>query len=769
MGCSCCNTIEYSINSPSFEKIKEKMYAEYTTYLSFLNTIKNDMNSTINNYKDINNKELNNINNTIINKEFHLIPIDWFENWEKRIEYMINNNKFKPFECNFEYKNLDDKPKFYFEFITYELYSKLYKNKIYDIKTKTKLKSGLICNNLIIFQYTNKSNSIEIFFFEKDEDLFFTNLLFSFEKCDDEQAECIYLLNLLKNSPIHEIFGNMHYDYSKSKFVEQKTNIIIYNKTRKVPEEIKKFRKEQYEKLFRYSLYKEKENESMNNRYNNQEKEIENYIDLEKNNKYLFNNKLNRKNDDNSLIPNSISRASTIMMGNSQNMMKNNLSNNISRIKIYKQKDFIQESYNQDDNGVHNNENNDLTITPVKNNITTRNRLPYTESKKNTKNLILNNNGELSTIIDNKFKRTSLLDSIEENKISENLFNSVLYCLFNIKELTEYIINNVKNNIINYSKNSFYYNYIKIVEFLYHNNNNNNVKPNNIYEMSNNEKNLIKNCPDYNFSNLSDLIFYRDGFNIISKILNGLHLELNTSTKKERLKYTNSITKENENKKNSIKNLKYNQFIEESKESNSSIIYDLFYGIKEIKTICNSCNKINYEYNIMNILELSRDNIINYYKSIKNNNKTIITIEDCLNYYKKEEKQSEKALFNCPFCNDFQDFIVYNDIHKYPQIFIIYFNYDNINFVENGEELNISINEKIDILKDKYELIGIISIKNKNENNGEYKYIAYSHNFLNENWVMYDEYENKIETINLNDILRKIHPLSLFYKKIESK
>ena len=716
MGCSQCDTIEEPANDNDLEELRDKMNEEYTSYLIFLKNLKNDLNISICNSEEINNNHQNNI----IKKEFNIIPANWFENWEKRIEYISKNNKFKSYNCIFEYKNLENRPKFYFEFITKEIWGKIFHNKNYNIKMQPKIKDGTICNNLIIFKYLD--NNIEIFFFEKDEDLFFTNLLFTFENSNDGKKESENLLQLLKTSPIHEIFGNMHYDYSRAEFTEQNKKIVIYNKTRKVPEEIRNFRKEKYEILLKNSSQNEynSENININNNiytYNkNNEEKIDNYLG-HKNEKDYLNNKFNNNNiynvkGDNHMNSNELSRASTIMVGNNLNILKNNISNT-NIFKINQLNNENQESYSQEINNKNNNDTtpnaSHVTISRYKINSTPLQRkMADNEQKRIAKNKMLVNNGEFSSLVDNKFKGESNFDKIKEETINETLLESVLYCLYNVKELTEYIL---KNNTNNNSNNTFYNYYIKIVEFLH----------------LNNSKKLLRNCKDYNYDNLLNLIIYQNGFNIISKIIDKLHSELNSSQKKEGIKYNNSITEENM-KKEEEKNKKLNEFIKQTKENNNSIIYDLFYGIKEIKAICNNCNKTSYIYDILNVLELSREKIIQYYKAKDNNNNINITIEDCLNYYKKEEKHQDKELFNCPFCKDYQNYMIYNDICKWSDIFIIYFSYED-NFNENvKEELKININETINLLSVKYEIFGIIVIKNRNikNNDEECKYIAYS-------------------------------------------
>ena len=163
----------------------------------------------------------------------------------------------------------------------------------------------------------------------------------------------------------------------------------------------------------------------------------------------------------------------------------------------------------------------------------------------------------------------------------------------------------------------------------------------------------------------------------------------------------------------------------------------------------------------MNILELS-DKIFKYYKEKENPNNIIqISIEDCLNYYKNSYSE---VLYDFQFCKKHQEYNIFYDIRKYPEILIIDFNYNNL---ENEEDFKIKINTELNLLKDKYELIGIISIKNKKSNNNEDKiFISYCKDFLNEKWLVYDE--SKVEDYNLIENINKIEPLVLFYQKIKN-
>ena len=742
MGCSWCSITEDNINDSNFGKLKNNFKEEYKEYLLFLNKLKSDLNSSI--YKDNESNNNSQANNTIVkSKEFIIVPRNWFQNWEKRLEYAIQNDKYKPYDKNFEYKDMDNKAKFYYEFITKEIWAKICKNSLYKIKNQYKQKVGLICNNLIIFQYNQKYNNIEIFFFQNDDDLFFTNLLFSFENCHDEQKECISLLKILKKSPIQEIFGNMHYDYSNPKFEEQNKKIIIYNKTSKIAEQIKIFRKTQYNSLF---LSNENKEGDKSGKETDHEKFIENYYEKAKDNKYYNNfgsHQIIYRKGEGSLTGNALSRASTIMLANQQKYTK--FPNNVTSIKIYKQKE-LNDSNNDDIKEINdNNFNTNLFSSAIKNE-----HVLFQNKFENQKNLLRNRNIEISNIINNTNKDNNFRLNTEED-INENFFQCILYCLFNIKELTNYMTNNIDKYI---KENSFSYIYSKTLEYFNSRNNNNKIKD--IYNLSDSEKKLIKNCPEYDFQSLINLTIFQNSDNIISNIINCLDQELNKSNGKESIK--NKISDENIYLNEEEKNNKYNEYIKEFEENNKSIIFDLFYGIKEKKLTCINCNKSKYKYEIINVLYFPKEK---FTKFNQNENKLNFSIDDLLNYYNKEEKQQ---LLDCPDCHRNTNYSIIYDICKYPKVFILYLNLNNTYNEEKETNLKINISGQICLLKDKYELIGVISLKNKKNNNENDIFISYLHSITEEKWIICEE--NKISEINSVYNLENLNPIVLFYQRI---
>lgn len=428
-------------------------------------------------------------------------------------------------------------------------------------------------------------------------------------------------------------------------------------------------------------------------------------------------------------------------LGNVNN--NSNTINNISSIKIYKSKEDYEnnhQNYNEQNRNF-----NRIKPSNCKMNLLNNSE---NEKIKITRNKYLMSCKEASTLIDYKFKGIDYINGSIEELIDKSFFESIIYCLFNIKELTNFVLTKKYDEKL---QNSFYNNYFKIVEFLSNKITNLSMKVKDIYNITEYENNLLKDCPNYNFKELLQLIINQDIYNPISMIINKLHTELNLNKSK---KDEDSHNEENNNNHN------YEYFYKKCIEINNSIVFDLFYGIKEIKTVCDKCHKETYNYEKMNILELYIDKIAKYYKEKKNSKNIIqISVEDCLNYYKNSYNET---IFDFQFCQEHQEYNKFYAISKFPEIFIINFSFYN----SENEDFKIKINMELNLLYDKFELFGIISKNKKSINNEDYIYISYCKDFLSEKWLLYDE--NKIIDFNMNENINNIEPIDLFYQKIKN-
>jgi len=743
MGCSCENSSEeirhYQAN---IKKIKENCVKEYNSYLNFIYKLKGYLNVSqcTENLSMDEIEENNHEKNIAKKKEFHLIPSKWFEDWEKWIKNIIIKNEFKALRTKFKYKNFKNKEKFYFYLMTEENWVKISKNKLYNFSEEFKTKIGLISNNLIILQYDTslgEKNEFEIFFFEKDDDLFLTNLLFSFEKCNDANLERNNLLTILKSSPIYEILGNMHYDQSKFEFFEEKKKILIYNKTRILNEEIKKFRKKQYEiflesynKTLKEEIESDRENQMKNRNDIVQETAL---INLNK-----PNNKINSNNPKNE--SQAISRASTIMNPNNhQNLINSYTTNEFnSKLKAIKKEDIFMDNMNgiKDDD-----ENNNSKEIKLSDKLLLNTKLRNTSRKKLK---VEKSDGFNSNI--NELEITEII----ENRINEDFLISTLYCFFNISHLRDFIH---KNFEINIESTRLYLIFSNLINYLYEKicSKNNSIDTKKI---SNCKFNLIRNCDEYNYQKLAKIIKDTTGKNVIAKMINLLHTDINKKFKNYSSK---QIDKNN-------KDPKYNEFISNITPIHNSIIFDLFFGIKKVTKICNNCKGKSITYKLINVITLSIDRIkqnfvtkdITRQKTGKETNVIASSIEECLSYYLIEEKDCD-GMFKCQNCNNNEKYNKIKEICEYPDCTVFYLN--------NSKQENIRINFKKNIIlsNNDYELIGIISQQSNEE---EKKFIPYCQDIINKIWFRFDE--DNICEIDINKEKDNIRfPIALFYQKIK--
>ena len=710
MGCSCDK--DFQKLGVNILQTKENCRNEYYCYLDFIHKLKGYLNSSQISEKNYGEEINENITN--VQKEFYLIPSKWFEDWEIWIKNIIMKNEYKTFNTKFKYRNFKNKEKFYFQLMDEENWMKIAKNKLYNFNEEFKTKIGLICNNLIMLKYGSiegEKNDIEIFFFEKDDDLFLTNLLFSFEKCENSDSEFNNLFSILKSSPIYEILGNMHYDNSNSEFMESKKNIIIYNKTRLVNDDIKQFRKKQYNIFLNPHLY------NFNNKYDN---DILAERGIEQNNKFVKINVL--KN-----VSQAISRASTIMNMNSQNLVSNS-TNYGYKMKLKKQRDIFTDEI-QDGENTHegkNSKNIDKLLLDSK---------LKEETKKirfNDKDKINNNLNELE------------ITEIGEIKINESFLFSIIFCIFTIDKLRDFI---QKQKNIQFEENEYYLIFSNIMNYLFDKicTKNNSFD---INKIKNIDYNLIKNFPEYNFQKLVEIIKEQSGKNLISRIINVLHNSIN----KKILNYSSS--------KNFFINKtetspKYTDFINSILPIHNSIFFDLFFGIKKVSKICSNCKNELNTFKLMDVINISIDKI----RRIQKDNKieaTEVSIDECLNLTLIKDPEF-KYMFKCPSCNNNVSCSKVKDICVYPDIVVFYIYYDE------QENIKLNFNETITLSNEKYVLIGIICSKIYFN---EKKIISYCQDISDNKWFKFDE--DNIDEIDMNkekdDIL---YPESLFYQKIK--
>ena len=205
---------------------------------------------------------------------------------------------------------------------------------------------------------------------------------------------------------------------------------------------------------------------------------------------------------------------------------------------------------------------------------------------------------------------------------------------------------------------------------------------------------------------------------------------------------------------------------------NNTFISQNCFGIKEIYYKCNICKKMNYNFEIFELIEFSVEDINNFLvnklpnyitnensgnsqkfiKIMNNNSRKIIQLEDCFDYYSRNEIKKNNKCFSCNINGECSE---YCKLMQVPNIlFITIKNKKNYYVsVELIEKLNITVNQ----YNKHYELISAIIISNQDE-----KYCALIKNESNNLWELH--LENNNETLNLFDIQKKGFPFLLIYQ-----
>ena len=167
--------------------------------------------------------------------------------------------------------------------------------------------------------------------------------------------------------------------------------------------------------------------------------------------------------------------------------------------------------------------------------------------------------------------------------------------------------------------------------------------------------------------------------------------------------------------------------------SNDSIISNVLNWFELKKNKCEQCQKKTYNFNTFTTFELD------ILATSQNNKELNITLFDCLNYHLK---QQTKNLY-CKNCGKYNKIKSNSTIFSTPNIFILSLDRGQLDQnlldikVDFQEKLNLSTYVEQDCPK-KYELFGIVSIKNNISNNG-YDYCCFNKSFFDNKWYFYTD------------------------------
>ena len=201
----------------------------------------------------------------------------------------------------------------------------------------------------------------------------------------------------------------------------------------------------------------------------------------------------------------------------------------------------------------------------------------------------------------------------------------------------------------------------------------------------------------------------------------------------------------------------FNEFFQYFNNENKSVISDEFYGSMNTMTTCGYCKVTIHNVQSINILFFPLEEI----RKFKNYSNNLIKIEDCFQYYERQE------IYPSCYCNNCRQlYPAYNQskIIWAPPTLII-----NLNRGRGLQfDVNIQLEEYIDLKNyifysespHKYELVGIICHYGSNDMGGHF--IAYCKNCNDCQWYRFND--ALITPISFNQITGL--PYVLFYSYI---
>ena len=314
-----------------------------------------------------------------------------------------------------------------------------------------------------------------------------------------------------------------------------------------------------------------------------------------------------------------------------------------------------------------------------------------------------------------------------------NYMNSLLQCLFHIKELREYFINNQNKftddrpvckafaEVMNELKNS----------------DNDYVEPKRFKKLIGKDNKLFLGCKAGDVKNLF--------INLIDTFLTELNKEnINEVSTNNNIDYTD----------------KKQMFREALKEIDNNIINKIFIGYYETMYQCTkksiSINSIQTE----SFLLFELEKIKNYFDTKK------LSLELCFKYYYREQLNTE---FYCSGCQKTHKGNAYEKIYRPPKILLIVLDRGHGKTFKGDVEINKYLDLKNIIDEDEfkysslYKLICVSTHKGKSSSSGQYTACCLADN--NKYYYFNDKYVQEIDENNIiND-----EPYLLFYKQIDNE
>ena len=357
-------------------------------------------------------------------------------------------------------------------------------------------------------------------------------------------------------------------------------------------------------------------------------------------------------------------------------------------------------------------------------------------------------------IIEDKIKERNKTILVGLNNIGATCYmNATLQCLSNTKKLTEYFLNSFTQKEDQIMSNEYY----KLLLDLWdRNKNNKSFSPNSFKEVLSKENPLFKG------------IAANDSKDLINFLIERFHSELNT-------KNLNNVNK-NDNYSFQVQTneqIMLNIFLQEFKEKYNSPISELFYGIMEIKSQCQGCQIIKYNFQVFSFLEFPLQQVNQYYYNMgkrllfyNNGTNPDVDLYECFEYYRKIDLMNGDNQMYCMKCNKSCDALYSTSIYSAPKILII-----NLNRGRDAVyECKVYFPEQLNILNfvsyqtgvTFYQLYAVICHLGPSSMSGHF--VAYCRNRMDNKWYLYND--GFVTPCTKNHQYQDGMPYILFYRDL---
>ena len=472
----------------------------------------------------------------------------------------------------------------------------------------------------------------------------------------------------------------------------------------------------------------------------------------------------------NNNINNNINNNMNNNMNNNLNNMNNNMSNNMNNNMnmAFSQQNFYKNNQNQFYS------QNNINTFPMINNIQNNQLINMNNSFQNNNNFIQSNISNVTSIT--KFPYVPMIGLTNIGKTC--YMNSVLQCLSNLSDLTDYFLNPEKDEIIKENNITMTKSkeqclsvvYKELLEKLWKS------TPKVAYSPTKFKKALAK------LNNLFKYDEAGDSKDFVCYLIMQLHTELNNidSTLNDS---SQKIIQQDIQADPYNPNQVYEVFMNDFRLSNNSIITKYFYGTNQNMFQCQVCQMnniqkgintplIKYNYENYFYLEFPLEEVRKFVMMQNNNNMGMgmnfqnnneVNIYDCFNYYQKQNEMEgycEKCL------SDNAKIFSVTKIFTPPKILIVIFNRGH------GLQFNVKINFEMELDLSKiisnsnqiYELQSVI--KHLGDNTPEGHFIAYCRSPIlkyKDCWFCYND-STVVQTNKWSDIHDIGVTYILFYK-----